>query len=56
MAQSGPGKVLRDLFRLDELHSRCIPTVLPLSGGYSRESYRLAARTVERVVKDVAVD
>jgi histone deacetylase 11 len=44
----------RDLYVLDQLHSRRIPTVMVLSGGYTRESYRLVARTVERVVNDAA--
>ena len=41
----------RDLFVLEQLQSRRIPAVMLLSGGYTRESYRLVARTVERVVK-----
>lgn len=42
----------RDLFVLGELQTRRIPAVMLLAGGYTRESYRLVARTVERVVKD----
>jgi histone deacetylase 11 len=44
----------RDLFVLGELESRRIPAVMLLSGGYTRESYRLVANTVERLVKDSA--
>lgn len=41
----------RDLFVLEQLQSRRIPAVMLLSGGYTRESHRLVARTVERVLK-----
>src|SRR5205823_7291319 len=36
----------RDLYVIDQLRSRDIPVVVLLSGGYSRESYRLVANTV----------
>ncbi|HUE72930.1 MAG TPA: histone deacetylase [Pirellulaceae bacterium] len=42
----------RDLFVLGELESRGIPAVMLLSGGYTRESYRLVARTIERLLLD----
>jgi histone deacetylase 11 len=40
----------RDLFVVAELRERGIPVVMLLSGGYSRESYRLVAATVERLL------
>jgi histone deacetylase 11 len=41
------GDVLtRDLYVVEQLRSRGIPVVMLLSGGYSRESYRLVANTV----------
>lgn len=36
----------RDLYAVEQLRSRGIPVVMLLSGGYSRESYRLVASTV----------
>ena len=40
----------RDLFVVQELRRRCIPTVMLLSGGYTRISYRLVADSVARLV------
>src|SRR5262249_44720958 len=36
----------RDLYVLDQFQSRGIPVVMVLSGGYSKESFRLVAATV----------
>jgi histone deacetylase 11 len=36
----------RDRFVLEELTGRRIPTAVVLSGGYSRESYRMVADMV----------
>ena len=36
----------RDLFVLNELRGRSIPTLMLLSGGYSQQSYQLVANTV----------
>ena len=41
----------RDLFVVAQLRSRGIPTVMLLSGGYSRESYRLVAATVVELLR-----
>jgi histone deacetylase 11 len=42
-----PDAVLaRDLFVVNELRQRQIPTIMVLSGGYTRQSYRLVARSV----------
>jgi histone deacetylase 11 len=41
----------RDLFVIRELWERRIPTVMLLSGGYSRQSYRLVAATVLELIK-----
>ena len=41
----------RDLFVLESLAERHIPAVMLLSGGYSRESYRLVATTVLELIK-----
>lgn len=40
----------RDLFVIEQLLSRNIPTVMLLSGGYSRESHRLVFETVRGLV------
>ena len=40
----------RDLFVVGELRKRGIPTVMVLSGGYTKESYRLVANSVALVV------
>jgi histone deacetylase 11 len=36
----------RDLYVIDQIRARGIPVIMLLSGGYSRESYRLVANTV----------
>ena len=41
----------RDLFVVKELRKRKIPTVMVLSGGYTKESYRLVADSVTELVK-----
>ncbi|MEM6692979.1 MAG: histone deacetylase [Planctomycetota bacterium] len=41
----------RDLYVLDQLRSRKIPTVMVLSGGYSRESYKLVADSVIAIIE-----
>ena len=44
----------RDLYVLGELVSRRIPAVMLLAGGYTRESYRLVARTIEQLPLDAS--
>jgi histone deacetylase 11 len=46
MNVSAAGILKRDQFVLDELVSRGIPTAVVLSGGYSRESYKMVAEMV----------
>jgi histone deacetylase 11 len=46
MRVSAAGVLERDRFVLDQLTGRGLPAVMVLSGGYSRESYRLVAETV----------
>lgn len=41
----------RDLFVIEQLRARAIPVVMLLSGGYSRESYRLVANTVIELLR-----
>src|SRR5262249_32905400 len=41
----------RDLYVMRELEQRRIPAVMLLSGGYSRESYRLVAATVLELIR-----
>lgn len=41
----------RDLYVIDQLRTRGIPAVMLLSGGYSRESYRLVANTVVELLR-----
>jgi histone deacetylase 11 len=41
----------RDLFVIRELWERRVPTVMLLSGGYSRQSYRLVAMTVLELIR-----
>jgi len=48
---SASGVLARDQFVLQELISRHIPTVVLLSGGYSRESYRLVAEMVGYILQ-----
>ncbi|MBP3956054.1 histone deacetylase [Gemmata sp. G18] len=46
------GDVLaRDLYVIEQLRARGIPVVMLLSGGYSRESYRLVANTVVELLR-----
>jgi histone deacetylase 11 len=40
----------RDLFVVDQLHQRGIPVAMLLSGGYSRESYKLVFATVKSLI------
>ncbi len=41
----------RDLYVIDSLRARGIPVVVLLSGGYSRESYRLVANTLVALLR-----
>lgn len=41
----------RDLYAVGQLRARGLPTVMLLSGGYSRESYRLVANTVIELLR-----
>jgi histone deacetylase 11 len=52
MCLSAEDVLARDLFVITELRKRRIPVVMVLSGGYSRESYRLVAATVLHVIKN----
>jgi histone deacetylase 11 len=42
----------RDLFVINELRNRNIPTVMVPSGGYTNESHVLIAKTVESLYRD----
>lgn len=46
----------RDLFVIDQLRQRDLPTVMLLSGGYSRESYKHVAASVSGLIKRYASD
>jgi histone deacetylase 11 len=48
---SARGVLRRDQFVLDELTARHIPTLVVLSGGYSRESYQLVADMAGYVIE-----
>jgi histone deacetylase 11 len=48
---SARGVLQRDRFVLDELVTRRIPTLVVLSGGYSRESYRMVADMVGYMIE-----
>lgn len=48
---SAKGIYERDLFVIDELRRRGIPTVMVLSGGYTRQSYQLVADSVIGIVE-----
>src|SRR5262249_36741847 len=41
----------RDLYVIEQLRTRNIPAVMLLSGGYSRDSYRLVANTVVALLR-----
>jgi histone deacetylase 11 len=41
----------RDLFVIDQLQSRKISVAMLLSGGYSRESFRLVAATIRKLLQ-----
>lgn len=41
----------RDRFVIGELRKRSLPTIMLLSGGYTRESYRLVAESVQQLIK-----
>ena len=45
------GILQRDLFVVQQLRQRSIPTVMLLSGGYTRDSYRLVADSVIRLIE-----
>jgi histone deacetylase 11 len=44
----------RDLFVIELLRQREIPTVMVLSGGYHRDSYKLVAETVKHLIERYA--
>jgi histone deacetylase 11 len=46
----------RDLFVIEQLRARGLPVVMLLSGGYSRESYRLVANTVGALLRRYGVE
>jgi histone deacetylase 11 len=49
------GQILeRDLFVIDLLRRRGVPTVMVLSGGYHHDSYRLVAETVKHLIERYA--
>ena len=48
---SADGILARDLYVVSELRRRQIPTVMVLSGGYTRQSYRLVADSVIRLIE-----
>lgn len=48
---SAEGILQRDLFVVRELRQRGIPTVMLLSGGYTRVSYKLVADSVIRLLE-----
>lgn len=50
---SEQGILRRDTFVINEMKRRQIPTVMLLSGGYSRESYRLVANTVRYCLEHI---
>lgn len=51
LAVSPDGVFSRDQFVLNELISRNLPTVMLPSGGYTKESYRLIARSVAYAIE-----
>jgi histone deacetylase 11 len=51
LSVSADGVLKRDRFVLEELTRRKIPTAVVLSGGYSRESYRMVAEMVAFVLE-----
>jgi histone deacetylase 11 len=51
MAVSASGVLKRDQIVLRQLIDRGIPTVMLLSGGYSGESYKLIANTVDWIIE-----
>lgn len=50
LALSAADVLERDLFVVGEFRRRNVPVVMVTSGGYSRESYRLIAATVEQLL------
>jgi len=50
MNLNGATIVERDAYVIQQLRSRNIPTMMLLSGGYTRESYRLIAESVTRLL------
>ena len=53
---SADGVLARDQLVLTELRSRGIPTLMLPSGGYTRQSYALVARTVAWAIRTFAPD
>jgi histone deacetylase 11 len=54
LAVSEQGVLKRDTFVVEQLRDRNIPTVMLLSGGYSEESHRLVANSVEAMLERYA--
>ncbi len=54
MQVSEPAVLERDQFVLQELVARRIPTAVLLSGGYSRESYRMIANMTAHALRSWA--
>lgn len=52
MSVSAEAILERDMFVAGELRSRHIPVVILPSGGYTRESYRLIAKSIAQIIKD----
>jgi histone deacetylase 11 len=51
LSLSATDVLARDLYVIEQLRVRSIPVVMLLSGGYSRESYRLVANTVVELLR-----
>jgi histone deacetylase 11 len=48
---SAPAILERDLYVVGELRQRGIPTVMVLSGGYTKQSFQLVADSVIRLIE-----
>jgi histone deacetylase 11 len=51
LSVSAEGIIERDRFVIDELSRRGIPCAMVLSGGYHRESYRIIAESIGRLIE-----
>ena len=49
---SAEGILERDLFVINLLRQKNIPTIMLLSGGYTQQSYQLVVNTIQRVLQD----